>query len=174
PGRSPRRGRIRLCLQIALCQARVDVAGTDAIYADALLAVIDGHRFGQPDDGGLGGAVARAHRLNEKAVHRRHIDDAPFRLLEVRHKELGAEKDAAQVHRDFAVPFLDRGVLDRLVHLNRRVVEERVDLGKSLQGLGYQPLDRSRVGDVRFDGQSPSAAGFDLSYGFGGAGEVDI
>src|SRR5207245_321831 len=47
------RRRIRLGLKISFGEARIDVTGTDTVHADAFFAVIDGHGFGQADDGRL-------------------------------------------------------------------------------------------------------------------------
>ena len=68
-GRVPRRCRVRLRLKISFRQTGVDVAGANAVHANALFAVVNCHCLGQPDDAGFGGAIAGAARFHEVAVH---------------------------------------------------------------------------------------------------------
>src|SRR5579875_1602037 len=141
PGSGARCCRVGLSLEIALCKTSIDITRANAINPNSLFAVVDGHGFCQADDGRLGGAVPGAHGFNKKSVYRRHINDASPRFSQMRHEEFRAQKDAAEVNADFAIPLFQCGILYRLVNLNGGVVKESVNLRKGFEGLSNQPFD---------------------------------
>ena len=51
--------------------------GRDAVDPDPVIGPLDGQRFSQPDNCGLGGAVVALHRRGVLAIDAGDVDDAP-------------------------------------------------------------------------------------------------
>ena len=94
------------------------------------------------------------HHLRDAAKHRAgaDIDDlAVAARLHVRHDVLGHQERAAHVHRHDAIPHRDVDLGEVLLlerGIDRRVVDQDVDLAEPLHGLGDQRLHLALVADV--------------------------
>ena len=103
--------------------------------------MVDRHSLRKCDDAAFSRTVRGTRRLDEIAIHRGHVDDAPFRLSQVWQKELRAQEHSSKINTNFLVPFLECRVFDRLVNLNRSVVKQGIDLGKGSDRLCNQVLN---------------------------------
>ena len=83
---------------------------------------------------------------------------------------------ARQVHREGAVPGIERRVLRPavLIEQNAGVVEQNVDAAERLLGLAHHGFDRGLLGDVRADGDPHPTRLAHACRGLLGAAEVAI
>ncbi len=106
----------------------VDVAGTDAVHANALLPVVDRHRLGHHDEPALGRAVGNRIVAALNAPARRLVDDHSAPLRDHRgQRVLGHQPRALEARVHGRVPLLF-GAVDGIVRMEHaRVVEEDVE-----------------------------------------------
>ena len=180
-------GGIGLRVEVAAGHPGVDVAGADAVAADPVLAVLGSDRAGQRDHPTLGRAVGRQPGLDPETVDRGDVDDrAAAARAHRRDRGPRAAVDASQVDAHQPVPVLGLGVLDRLLDLDRRVVDEHVERSPALErGVGERPrllrvadvggpeLDLVALGGERLGDRAPVVLG-DVAHQHPrpGAGEV--
>ena len=97
------------------------------------------------------------------------LTTAPLRLAQLRQEVLRAQKYAAHVHGHLPVPLLGRRILYGLAHLDRGVIDERVDRAVRGQRPAHQFLHRRRVGNIGVDSEPA-----DLPRGHFRSGDIDI
>ena len=131
--------------QLVAGDVGLDQARGHRVDADVVRAELAGHRLGEAEHAGLGGAVVRPAEDAAAALRRdrRHADDrARLLLLHGRDRRLAHVERAAQVHVEDGVVVLraDAEELDRLGDAG--VVDQHVDPAE----LGHHLLDRRLAG----------------------------
>jgi len=109
----------------------VGIAGTEAVYADTLGCVIDGHGLGQQNDTAFGSAVRNRFISAHDSPSGTVVDDHTASLLDHRRQdELGHQKRSFEVDIDGEIPLLfravdsvvrkiDTGIIKQVLYYNR-------------------------------------------------------
>ena len=113
--------------------------GAIGIDEDLIRGQLERQRFRQRDHARLGDVVRQVARIPGSAAPRhpvREVDDsAAARASHVRDCRLRAEPGGAQVDRHLRVPVLERQIVDRLLAIDRRHVDENVEPPEFRDGL---------------------------------------
>src|SRR6516162_1033457 len=92
----------------------------------------------------------------------------------MRQEELRTKKHTPEVGANFTIPFLNRRVFNRLVDLDRRIVQKYVNPSKGVQCLFDEGFDRGGSGDVGLDGNRRASGGLNLLHSLARAVQVEV
>ena len=146
-----------------------DVAGSDAVALDVVLAVLGGDVLGQHLQTALGSGVGGNSLAAQLAHHGADVDDLAAALLDhIGNDSLGDDEGGVQVNVDDLTE-LGSGHLDHRDALDDAgVVDQHVDVADFLGNLLDHLIDGVLVGDV-----ADIAVGFDAGFLVGGQALVD-
>ena len=170
-----RAGRLAHAVAAGIDHRRVHRAGADAVDADVVLAVIDRHRLGEADHGGLrgrvGGEPARPQRRD-----RRDVDDraALGGLDHGRDGVLGEQEHRLDVDLHHPAIFLGLLVDDAAAAADADIVVEEVEPAPAVDRRIDQPLALGLLGDVAGMRRGRAALGLDHLHRALGELEVEI
>jgi hypothetical protein len=105
-----------------------DPSGADAIDADALFGVVEGHAFGEAHDGEFSGAVRDAVADADHPADGSHINDVPGFLEEhAREKSFGDIEEAADIDLIKAVEIVAGGLHESANVADGGVVDQNIE-----------------------------------------------
>ena len=146
-----------------------DVAGSDAVALDVVLAVLGGNVLGQHLQTALGSSVGGNSLTAQLAHHRADVDDLAAALLDhIGNDSLGNDEGSVQVHVNDLTE-LGSGHLDHRDALDDAgVVDQHVDVADLGGDLLDHLIDGVLVGDV-----ADIAVGLDAGFPVGSQALVD-
>ena len=146
-----------------------DVAGSDAVALDVVLAVLGGNVLGQHLQAALGSSVGGDSLAAQLAHHGADVDDLAAALLDhIGNDSLGDDEGGVQVNVDDLTE-LGSGHLDHRDALDDTgVVDQHIDVADLGGDLLDHLIDGILVGDV-----ADIAVGFDAGFLVGGQALVD-
>ena len=141
----------------------IDEAGTDRIARDAGTFDLRGDTLCQADHGmlrrGVCGDIPPARESRDRCdIH----DRAPFALEHEGEERTRTEKRTCGVHRQHAIPVVERGLRQRRTVRDAGVVNQDVDRPGLLYGSLGEIRDTRRVGHVAGQRPRPAATAADL------------
>jgi hypothetical protein len=152
--RPARRRLAELRVPLGVTTLGVDGARHHHVDPDARGTQLRGQRPHEAEEPGLGRGDRRGARPPGEARLPAERDDAsPPALLHARHHRAGQIESGVEIHREDAVPVLQRGLGDRLVRPDRRVAHEDVDGPEDREAVLDHGLDRVRIADVAQHGR---------------------